>query len=615
MTDLLSIAQSGVRAYARALDVVADNVANAATPGHVRRTATLASAAPGGASGPIDLDPVSGSGVRLTSVRRAIDTLQTDSLRRAEGQAAALEGAGRWLAAIQSTLTGPASVDGPWSDLVDAMGDLATEPTDLALRQAFLLKADALATRFNGAAAELGRLDSEISGEATGAAVDLTALAQGLADVNNRLRRTTPDSSASAALADERDRLLSQMSSIVGIEVGFDRLGQAKVRIPDAGGAVLVEAGRAQSARVVAGPAGFELRLGPKGADESAAIVSGLLGGLSAAQAKLHDGAQRLDSLAGRVAQDFNALHQNGVDLDGAVGAALFTITAPTVTGDRGNGGQARVSASLAAGAPLPDSTLVFDGSNWTLSDSGGSVTGALPLTLGGLTVSAAGDAANGDVFRIAAAGPAAAIAVRPLAPQQLALSARWLGEPAQSNGGTGTLDLIVIPPSGLPASAPFTAQIIASGQVELRDNLGALLATGPIGAWLSGDGFSARVGGAPATGDSFGIQHAGPDEGNNDNALALLDLRDRTGPAGSIATEIDALRSTITVTLSETRARHEVAKANRNGAAEALQASSGVDLNTEAAEMLRLQQAFQANARIIQTARETFDAILAAAR
>ena len=45
MSDMLSIAQSGVRAYARALDVVADNVANAGTPGHVRRTANLTPAA------------------------------------------------------------------------------------------------------------------------------------------------------------------------------------------------------------------------------------------------------------------------------------------------------------------------------------------------------------------------------------------------------------------------------------------------------------------------------------------------------------------------------------------------------------------------------------------
>jgi flagellar hook-associated protein 1 FlgK len=70
-----------------------------------------------------------------------------------------------------------------------------------------------------------------------------------------------------------------------------------------------------------------------------------------------------------------------------------------------------------------------------------------------------------------------------------------------------------------------------------------------------------------------------------------------------------------VSVPLSEVQARQTVAVAYRDQAAQALQDSSGVDLNTEAAEMLRLQQAYSANARVIQAARETFDTILNAAR
>ena len=110
-------------------------------------------------------------------------------------------------------------------------------------------------------------------------------------------------------------------------------------------------------------------------------------------------------------------------------------------------------------------------------------------------------------------------------------------------------------------------------------------------------------------------MERSGADEGNNGNAAAMLSLRDRTGPGGTFADAHDALVSSVTVALAEARNRADIATRNRNGAAEALQQSSGVDLNTEAAEMLKLQQAYQANARIIQTARETFEAILAAAR
>lgn len=615
MSDLLSIAQSGVRAYARALDVVADNVANAATPGHVRRTSTLTPATLGSSPGPLELDPVGGSGVRLQSIGRALDALQADTLRRAEADVAATGTARRWLTSIQSTLTGSAGLDQPLTDMFDSLSALASDPTNLALRQTFLSRADALADRFNSSAADLARLQGDIRNEADVEVRNLNSLARGLADVNAQLRRATPGSGTSVGLADERDRLLAQMSAIVGIDVQFDARGQATVRIPDSAGPALVEGGQASSARILAVATGFELRIGPQGDDELATVTSGVFAGLAVARTLTLQAQERLDHLATSIASDFNRLHQSGVDLHGVDGEPLFRTAAPEVTSAAANGANARLNAALADGATLMPSTLSFDGSGWTLANAGGSVTGALPLTLDGLTVSAAGEAVNGDVYRIGAARPAAAIALRPLSPQQVATSSRWLAEAGQHNGGTGRAELQVEAPFPSPTVGPYTLSVVAGGQAELRDSLGTLLSSGPADDWFAGDGFAVRLTGKPVEGDSFRIERAGADEGNNGNASALLSLRDRSGPGGSFGDAHDVMLSTITVALAETRARAQVAARNRDGAAEALQQSSGVDLNTEAAEMLRLQQAFQANARIIQTARETFEAILAAAR
>lgn len=615
MTDLLSIAQSGVRAYARALDVVADNVANAATPGHVRRTSTLTPATLGSGPGPLELDPVGGSGVRLQSIGRALDVLQADTLRRSEAEVAALDTAKRWLTTIQSTLTGSAGLDQPLTDLFDSLSDLASDPTNIALRQTFLSRADALADRFNASAADLARLQGDIRSEADVEVRNLNSLARGLADVNAQLRRSTPGSGTSVGLADERDRLLAQISTIVGMDVQFDARGQATVRIPDSAGPALVEGGHASSARLLTVATGFELRIGPQGADELATVTSGVFAGLGASRILTLQAQDRLDQLAAGVAQDFNRLHQQGVDLQGVDGEPLFRTVAPEIRAAAANGANARLSAVLADGAPLIPSTLSFDGSQWTLANAGGSVSGALPLELDGLTLSAAGEANNGDVYRIGPANAAAAISLRAISPGQLATSARWLAEPAQANGGTARAELQPGPPFGLPTTGPYSVQVLTGGQAELRDSMGMLLSSGPANAWLGGDGFSIRLSGQPAEGDNFRVERAGADEGNNGNAAALLSLRDRAGPGGSFADAQDAMVSAITVVLAETRARAEVASRNRDGAAESLQQSSGVDLNTEAAEMLRLQQAFQANSRIIQTAREIFDAILAAAR
>lgn len=620
MSDMLQIAQSGALAYSRALDVVADNVANANTPGYVRRTVSL-SPAPSSGNGPLSTDPIGGNGVRLTSVNRAVDALQMDTLRRAEGDVAGLDAAGRWLRVTQSTLTGPASIDESYGAFIDSLAQLTTDPTDLSQRQMFLMRADALADRFQQSAAELDTLQSNLRDEARGEAASLTALAQDLATLNGQIRRAGKGSSTQASLLDQQDKILAQMSTIVAIDVRYDQLGQASVRIPDSGGPVLVDGNESRYARIAETGAGFELRIGPKGDDEIAPTGNGTLSGLSAAAQKISEAQGRLDELATRLVADFNAAHENGVDLNGDDGKPLFSILSPQVSADAANGGDARVSATLAPGATLDDMRLIFDGTDWTLADaSSNSVSGPMPLTLNGVTVDAAAPGVAGDVYRIRPARPAAAIAVNQLAPEELALSTRWQTAAAQTNAGDAHIEVKLDGTASNAGTPPFTLSVAPDGSLELYDSSAtpplAPIATGPAGSdWLQGDGFAVRLTGTPAPGDSFRIEHAGPNEANNGNAQQLLALRDRSGAGGTFGNALDSLRSTITTSLSETSNRRDLAVARRDGAAEALQQSSGVDLNTEAADMVRLQQAFQANARIIQVSREIFDAILTATR
>lgn len=617
MSDLLAIAKSGVRAYGKALDIVADNVANAATPGHVRRTTTLSPAILSGGQPPLELDPVGGSGVRLTSVGRAIDLLRAETVRRAEGAVSALDATDRWLSAIQSALTGPNAIDAPMNAMFASLADLAGDPANLAVRQTFLAKAQVLADRFNSNADDLARIDADLTLEGATEIDRLNGLSQGLAAVNAQLRRATTGSAASVSLADERDRLLAQMSTIVSFDVRFDSRGQASIRIPDAGGVLLVEGQTAHSARGVATDFGLTLRIGPAGADEAATLTGGTLAGISAARIALGQARERLDALADRIATEFNRVHQDGVDLDGNDGGPLFSTSRPSVTAAAANGTTTRVRAVLADGANPAPMLLSYDGTQWTLAVEGGgpSISGAMPLTLEGLTVDASGAVRNGDLFRVKLVGGAAGIGLRPLAPAAVAAAPRWAADPSPANTGTAQAELRLETPLPVPASPPFVVTARPGGLLDLTDSLGTLLASGSPGDWLAGDGFAVRISGSPAEGDRFRIERSGPLDGGNQNSLALLGLREGGGPPSSYGDAQDQLVTGISVPLAEARARKDVARINRDTAAEALNQASGVDLNTEAAEMLRLQQAFQANARIIQTARETFDAILGATR
>ncbi len=616
MSDLLAIAQSGVRAYARALDTVADNVANAATPGHVRRSTELAAVGNGMPAGPLELDPAGGNGVRIAGIRRAADLLEVGTLRRAESLVGALAGADRWIAALQSALTGPNSLDRPLDNLFTGFADLADDPSNLAVRQILLQRAETLVERFNQNAADLDRLDGELQQAARIDASELQRLAEGLAVVNGRIRRASSGSAATAILADERDRLLGRMAALVTVEVRLDARGQAEVRVPDAGGPLLVNGDSATSVRIVARSGSFELRLGPSGSDAPAALAGGTLAGLSLARSELQQARDRLDALAERVATDINRVHAGGTDLEGQDGRPLFTQGRAVVRPAAANGGDARVNARLDPGSTPPPLRLTWDGTAWTLAraDDSASVAGTLPLALDGVSVEAAGIAAPGDLFRIDLVGGAAGIGMASLRPAELAAAPRWLSETDSGNLGRGEIDFRPAPAIVPSPPAPFRLLVTAGPLVELRDALDQLVASAAPGAWIDADGFAVRLTGALAEGDSFRIERAGAGSAANGTAVALWNLR-RAGPDGGPGAAQDALVAAIATRLAEIRVRADVAGRARAAAADSVQQRSGVDLNSEAAEMLRLQQAFQANARLVQTAREIFDTLIASGR
>ncbi|WP_448581165.1 flagellar hook-associated protein FlgK [Thermaurantiacus sp.] len=616
---MLGVALSGVRATRMALEQIADNVANAATPGHVRRSVQVASLLPPASLSPFALDRVGAGGVDVRGIVRAADLIRQDSLRRTEGDVAMLGASERWLSLVQSSLTGPASLAQPISDLFASLSDLASDPTSIAVRATFLARADALADRFNASAADLRRLESDLKADADVEATRLTSLGRALADVNLQIRRATPGSGAAAGLADRRDKLLLEMTQIATIDVRFEARGMAIVRVGDAGGPLLVDGPRSEAARVERAPdGGLMLRLGPQGSDEVAPLLGGSLAGLSVARTLLIEAGSRLDALADRIAADMNAAHTAGADSFGADGQPLFATLRVIPEPARGNAGDARIFVKVADGAAPGPLTLSFNGvtSEWTLAraDNSAAVTGSMPLALDGVTVEAAGTARGGDLFQLVPKAGAAGIALRPLAPAEVAAAPRWLADPAPGNQGVARAEIRrgspLDPPPVPPLVPPFAVHVRA-GLLELRDAADTLVASGAVGDWLAGDGFAIRVTGRPADEDRFRVRLTEPGQGGNGNAVAMLALRDVEGPLGTIEDSHDRLVAGIAVPLSETRMRSEAARANRDAAAEALAQASGVDLNREAAEMLLFQQAYQANSRIIQTARETFAALL----
>ena len=179
---------------------------------------------------------------------------------------------------------------------------------------------------------------------------------------------------------------------------------------------------------------------------------------------------------------------------------------------------------------------------------------------------------------------------------------------------------LIASYPSNLartnPVTPDFTVKVIAPGKIELFDKAsGASLATRnyTVGEPVNYLGMSFTINGNASVGDSYSILTDPTRTGDNRNAVLLVALqgKDAFGVNSGSFQDIYAAMST---QLSSTAQAANDTSTSSQAAVASLQSAydgkTGVSLDTEAANLLRFQQAYQASAEVINTAKALFDAI-----
>mgnify|MGYP002655284870 CR=1 FL=1 len=229
MMDLLALGSSGVRAYQAALNTTGDNVANADTPGFVRRKARLATS-PTGPGGPIARETAQGAGVRATGIERSSDPLRVGAARVAAGDHSRLVSRSEWLDRLESVVTG-ADLPARLAGFFDAGTDLAASPLSVATRAVFLDRAVQLADGFQSLDADLTALAADLDAAAQAAAGEINDLARDIAQVNAELRRSQPGTVTANGLLDRRDQLLGQLAGQVRISTTEGAKGEVTVRI------------------------------------------------------------------------------------------------------------------------------------------------------------------------------------------------------------------------------------------------------------------------------------------------------------------------------------------------------------------------------------------------
>ena len=363
-------------------------------------------------------------------------------------------------------------------------------------------------------------------------------------------------------------------------------------------------------------------------------LKGGALGGALSFRREVLDKARsQLGLIAAGLSRSVNDQHKLGLDLDDSLGRDFFTTAAPAVSARSSNTGTGVVSGRIEDLAALTADryTLAFDGANYTLTNNttGASQTGRGPnFRVDGVAIAVAGAPAAGDAFIIAPTQNAArSIRVAIDDPRQIAAASPLRSAPSAGNTGTAKLSkLAVNGPRGLPLPAElgltfdpdalgagrpgFTVTGLAGGPIAYNPATDARGITATLGD------FSFRLSGEPAPGDRFTIQNNTDGSGDNRNALALARVqRDAvlSGGKATLKASYASLLADVATRSAQARSAADTENVLLARSQAALKSTQGVNLEEEAANLLRFQQSYQAAAQVIAVADKVFQTLLGA--
>ncbi|WP_100912910.1 FlgK family flagellar hook-associated protein [Pseudoalteromonas spongiae] len=402
-------------------------------------------------------------------------------------------------------------------------------------------------------------------------------------------------------------------------------------------------------------------------------LLKGKIGGLLAYREDILIPSQnKLGQLSLAMADAFNQQNRLGLDADGELGGDLFTIPSAGAYAYAANTGTAQVTGTVEAGhgseIPASDFLIEYTAANQitvsALDKYGDPVGTPIVATVAGgvanagsaggflygLEINLTAGAAVGDKFELKLNSEASTnIQLATNRPEDLALASPIRTNSNINNQGTGSISGGTVtdttaagftagPPPSL-TNGPITITKTANpNEFDITDGTPAVTTTvvltppydnvlNQAGAPYNTYGFDFSLEGAPNTGDSFTVEFNTNGFDDNRNGLMLAGLQDKELVRANIETSaggdnLTTLNEAYGNLITDVGIRTSSAKTNQV-AFEALanqsnawyESISGVNLDEEAANLLRFQQSYSAAAQILSTARTVFDTILNAAR
>ena len=604
LTNAMQLSLSGLRATQAGIDVVAQNVANSGTPGYTRRTLTVQDLVSGGRT----------VGVDVKGASRTLDTLVQRQLRLEQAGAAYATTRAEAHSALDRLFDKPGgtgTLPTLFSTFTSRIQALANNPSSNVTQSEMLATAQDLASSINGLANQVLSMRQDAENAIGTAVTKADGLIQAIADMNGRIAGNN-----SAAFQDQRDALIDQLSTLMDVKATISSTGA--VSVSTSGGLSLVEGTNAT--RLSFAPQ----NIGPESAydrDPAKRTVGTVMATDASGQTRdiLSGGFIRSGEIAAQVDLRDTVLVQAQAQLDElAAGLAQALSDKPAPRTAVSVGAQAGFDldlAGLAAGNRVTVSVTDPGGTKRTL--------------IFAATTSADGKARAGaaGVIGLDISGGPASIASQ----IQSALDPTGTNYDVSNTTG-GTIRLLSKGTSAVDAaSGATTVSGVASGSPEIP-----LFVDGGSGGVYTGSfegrsqlaGFAARIAVNQAVKNSpsvLGSYGAGIPEGDATRAIQIFDRLTKVDRSFSGATGINGSTSPwsgsvvgFAQALVATQASDATSATNLeagqqvvlNAVQSRFSEQAGVNIDTELAQLIQLQTAYGANARLMTAAREMFDTL-----
>lgn len=635
-SNILSIGQSALAAAQAGISTTGNNIANAATPGYSRQVVVQGAALPQNFG-----YGFLGQGTQIDTIKRIYNDFQASQVRATQSTNSSQSTYATQLQQVDNMLADPSAGLSPaLQDFFKGVQDLAANPASVPSRQAALSSGQSLVARFQSLNDQLTQMSQGVNSQITSSVGVINTYAQKIAQLNDSiaLAEGAANGQPANSLLDQRDQLMLDLSKEIQTTVVKQDDGKYNVFIGN--GQPLVIGNQTFALKTTVSPTDpgrTEVAYATNGTSVimgESSLSGGNLGGLLAFRSQSLDSAQNaLGRVAIGLASDFNAQHRLGQDLNGNLGGDFFTVASPRVTASTTNTGSGALTATISSASALTasDYRLNYDGTNYKLTRvTDGAVTtfSAFPQTIDGVSLNITGTPAAGDSFlirptvdgakaiNVAISDPSLIAAAAPI--RSSATSPPIRSSATTTNTGTGSIGTASVnpPPVNANLQQPVTITFTSPTTFDVTGT-GTGNPTGVTytpGANITYNGWTAQISGAPANGDSFVITTNTGGVGDSRNALLLGALQTSNTLAGGTTTYQGAYSQLVSGVGNKTNELNVSSTATGNlltGLVQAQQSESGVNLDEEATNLLRYQQAYQAAGKVMQIASQLFNTLL----